>query len=489
MKRKIVIPLVAITVVLALVIVLAFLAIPHYIGPAPGRGFRKAIILCSANDFYPYEAEEDYNGGEDSNLNGDSGFWVPAGSGATPGYNATYGHDAPGSLFVQIDAPDVQFNYTYDWDLHQTLTEYAFYNISAWFQIQGWLPTTGGAKVGLQWLDSIGTTVRTDWSPLLTPILDNWTIINIEGVCNNDTNNEITDLNLVFAIEAIFPEGSKVFFDDIKVDKWIAVNNTNPTDPNPPPSRIDSDGFPAQALHVYWILKSHGYTDDHIFLMIYHTNDNVIDIKKNDSIANDLIGAVIDVENDDVNSSRFKHELNVSISGSFASGIIPKDQLIIFMTDHGSNAVLGDGNATFHFEADNSFITEFEFYDLVKEIDCERMMINVDSCFSGNFLNSNKNIGLSWYDIPNCLFVSTSSNVFSWYWISNNNGDGFAGSWFFHQFWEQLDQNQTISNAFFFAVNFIPWNQFMPLIATQMPLLYDNMGINTTLSFNSDPPL
>jgi hypothetical protein len=178
------------------------------------------------------------------------------------------------------------------------------------------------------------------------------------------------------------------------------------------------------------------------------------------------------------------------------------------MTDHGSNAVLGDGNATFHFEADNSLITEFEFYDLVKEIECERIMINVDSCFSGNFLNSNKNIminvdscfsgnflnsnkniGSSWYDIPNCIFVSASSNVFSWYWISNNNGDGFAGSWFFHQFWEQLDQNQTINNAFFFAINFIPWNQFMPLIATQMPLIYDNMGINITLSFNSDPPL
>jgi len=342
--------------------------------------------------------------------------------------------------------------------------------------------------VGLRWSNPSGV-VRTDWSNGLLATSGQWEMLQVSGVCNNATNNEITQMQLILAVEGTMTHNDEVFFDDVKVDKWIAVYNTNPTDSSPPPSRIDSDGFPAQALHVYWILKSHGYIDDHIFLMLYHTNDNVIDIKANDLIANDLIGAVIDVENDDVNSSRFKQELNVSISGSFASGIIPKDQLIIFMTDHGSNAVLGDGNATFHFEADNSFITEFEFYNLVKEIDCERMMINVDSCFSGNFLNSNKNIGSSWYDIPNCLFVSASSNVFSWYWISNNNGDGFAGSWFFHQFWEQLDKNQTISNAFFFAVNFIPWNQFNPLIVTQMPLMYDNMGINTTLSFNSDPPL
>jgi ABC-type transport system substrate-binding protein len=163
------------------------------------------------------------------------------------------------------------------------------------------------------------------------------------GVCNNETGNEITDLHLVLSLEGSFPTGplDRVNYDDLVVDKWIAVNNTNPTDPNPPPSRIDSDGFPAQALHVYWILKSHGYTDadGNIFLMLYHTGDDVIDIKAGDGISNDLnrTGIEIDVENDDVNSSRFKQELNVSISGSFASGIIPKDQLIIFMTDHGSN--------------------------------------------------------------------------------------------------------------------------------------------------------
>ncbi len=495
MKRKIVIPIVAITVVAVLVIALVFVFMPPSPGPDFETGSRKAIILCSANDFYPYEAEEDYGGGNDATFVNDVGNWTFSGTNSVGLWDPIVSNNTPGSLLIQpTEAELVSAAYTLNYSQFYELYEYAMYNLTVSVHVNSPSPIIGkGVRIGLVWLNSIGQVTRTDWSSYDNSTLNQWFSLNIVGVCNNETGNEITDLHLVLSVEGSFATGvlDHVNYDDLVVDKWIPFNNTNPTDPNPspPPSRIDSDGFPAQALHVYWILKSHGYTDDKIFLMLYHTNDNVIDIKANDLIANDLIGALIDVENDDVNSSRFKQELNVSISGSFASGINSKDQLIIFMTDHGSNAVLGDGNATFHFEADNSFITEFEFYDLVKEIDCERIMINVDSCFSGNFLNSNKNIGSSWYDIPNCLFVSASSNVFSWYWISNNNGDGFAGSWFFHQFWEQLDQNQTISNAFIFAINFIPWNQFMPLIATQMPLMYDNMGINTTLSFNSDPPL
>jgi len=57
------------------------------------------------------------------------------------------------------------------------------------------------------------------------------------------------------------------------------------------------------------------------------------------------------------------------------------------------------------------------------------------------------------------------------------------------QFWEQRDQNQTINNAFNFAINFIPFNRGLPLVVSQTPLMHDNMGINMTWSFNSDPPL
>jgi len=436
---------------------------------------RKAIILCSANDFYPTEADEDFNGGIDSTFDTGAGNWTYVGATGLGDHSPVVGNESAGSLFVVssdfVNPQLVEGSFILNYETHYDLQEYAYYNMTAKIFIQSGIPIEGpGIRIGLRWLNSTGNLIRSDWSNYTNFPSLKWQELQVSGVCNNQSDNAISELELNLQVNATLnPIVDQLYFDDVKIDRWIAVNLTDPIDPNPPPSSVDSDGFPAQALQVYWILKGHGYLDDNIFLMLYHTNDLVIDIKAGDGILNDLNGAVIDVENDDVNASRFKYELNVSKSDSFASQITQKDHLIIFMTDHGSNGVLPDGNATFHFEADNSVITEFEFYDLVKNINCNRMMINVDSCFSGNFLNQNANIGASWYDIPNCLFVSASSNVFSWYWINNKNGDRFAGSWFFHQFWEQLDQNQTINNAF--------------------NLMHDNMGINMTWSFNSFPPL
>ena len=284
----------------------------------------------------------------------------------------------------------------------------------------------------------------------------------------------------MLAVEGNMTGTDMVLFDDIKVEFWFP-----PPIPHPLPSSIDSDGFPAQALQVYWTLKNHGYTDENIFLMLYHTNDNAIDIKANDGILNDLTGAIIDVENNDVTSNRFKQELNATISGSFASSIDLKDQLIIYMVDHGSNRILGDGNATFHFEADDGYISEFEFVDLIKGINCKRKLINIDICYSGNFLNHNSSIGSSWYDIPNSILVTSTTDTFSWYWRDNTNGDGFAGSWFFHQFWNQLNQNESIGTAFNFSKNFIPSGLGMSINEIQSPLIRDNLGTKDTWSFSN----
>jgi len=54
-----------------------------------------------------------------------------------------------------------------------------------------------------------------------------------------------------------------------------------------------------------------GYTDVDIFLMLYHKNDFIIEIKFDDGIVHDLTGVVIDVLDDDVNVSRVKREFSV----------------------------------------------------------------------------------------------------------------------------------------------------------------------------------
>ncbi len=205
-----------------------------------------------------------------------------------------------------------------------------------------------------------------------------------------------------------------------------------------------------------------------------------------DITSNDLLGATIDVEDDGVTATRFKQEMNVSVGGSFAESIQPNDQLIIVLTDHGSNLVLGDGNVTFHFEADNSFITETEFFDLVKLIECSRMMINIDCCFSGNFIQSHPG---TYYSVENAILISASSNVAAWYWINNQNGDLWAGSWFFNPFWEQLFYGFDVMNAFIFAKNFIPFGRINPLGVTQMPLIFDPENLASTWNFNSNPKL
>jgi len=468
----------------------------------PYFGQRKAIILCSANDFYGSE-DDDFNNGNDSGLGQDNslGNWTFDGGGATDGYHANgFGHVSgpPGSIFIENSAggplPLAGVNFTLDWNAHYDLYDYVFYNMSAWIYLEYSNTTSGGARIGLQWLNSSAEVVRTDWSENITESeVGIWKSVNVSGVCNNDTNNEITQLKLVLSAQGEFsPTPYNIYFDEIKISRWVQVNLTDPSTPPPPPGKLDSDGFPAQALQVYKILKKHDYSDENILLMLYYKDDadGIVDIDQNDGIPDDLVGAVIDIANDSVTAARFKQELDVSVSGSFASNIHPEDQLIIYMTDHGSNKILGDGNATFHFESDGSTINETEFYNLVKEIDCARMLINIDCCFSGNFLNYNSSIGQAWYDIPNSVLVSSSANVLSWYWVYSNNNDGWAGSWFFHVFWDHLDQGQTVQGAFNLALGFMPSvNPPAPLVQIQNPLMHDNLGIANSWSFSSTPQL
>ena len=493
MRKKVVIPIIAVIIIGAVAVSVIFLILLN-LPPDIVPGKRKALLIGSANDFYESEPDDDFNDGGDSNIDLGLGNWTFDGNNCVGEYSPIEGNPI-GSLmiFPLLDMP-ASGNFSLDYSEHYDLIEYALYNVTVDVKIKSDIPLGGnGVRAGLQWLNSTGSTVRVDWTDSIWNITNSWFSMNLTGVCNNETNNEITDLNLVLSLNASFPDpvNKAVYFDNIKIDRWISVNVSAPVEPPPSPGGINSDGFPAQVLQVYWILKNHGYSDDDIFLMLYWKNDvdGIVNIYRNDGILDDTVGAIIDVLDDDVNASRFKYELNPSIHGSFANSIKPNDYVIIYMVDHGSNKMFANGSATFHFESDNSFITEFEFYNLVKEITCARMMINVDCCFSGNFLNSGPNVGNSWYDIPNCIMITASSNIPSWYWINNANGNGWAGSWFFHVFWEALDKNMTIGVAYNNAILFVPFNQANSLLNIQNPLLYDSMGVITTLSFISDPPL
>ena len=454
--------------------------------PIPGE--RKAIILCSANDFYRKDGFPDFDEGDFNNETTNwEGEFNPNGYGIVG--SSIPGHNTPGVIQLIAKAnfsnAYVEMEFVYNWTKYFELFKYAAYNLSAWVNIttNTWtpasiVPATGdGAKVGLRWLNASNEEVRTDWSNGLLDTPTGWTMLNSTGIADNSTMSEITQLHLVLSVEGNMTGTDMVLFDDVKVEYWFP-----PPIPTPPPSNIDTDGFPAQALQVYWVLRDHEYKDNNIFLMLYHTGDAIIDINAGDGIANDLTGAIVDVENDDVTSSRFTEELNVTHPGSFASNITGRDQLIIYMVDHGSNTILGDGNATFHFEADDSYISEQEFFNLVKEINCRRMMINIDICFSGNFLFQDS---INWYNLPKSILITSTTDILSWYWRNNNNPDGFAGSWFFHQFWDRLNQNYTVEAAYNSSIAWIPSGQVSTISDIQTPLLEDYLGIKDIWSFNS----
>jgi len=497
MNLKKVVPIFAIAIIVIMVVALVIVFLPP--GQISTQGSKKAIILSSANDYYRKDGEPDFNEGNDAKFNDEEnnwtlGNWINMFGAVDP---TTPGHDGlPGVFrFFAAGAGYANLEYVFNWTMYYPLYNFSAYYFSVWVNIStnpgaGGLPITigppNGVRVGLRWLNSSNSTVRTDWSNGIFDTPGGWTLIEVTGVCNNTSGYEITQLQLVLSVEGTMIGNEMVLFDDVKVEHWFP-----PPIPFPIPSNIDTDGFPAQALQVYWVLKNRGYIDDNIFLLLYHTNDSIIDIDANDQFTNDLnrsgIVADVDVENDEVNASRFKLELDVSISGSFASGIQKNDELIIFITDHGSNKVISDGNATFHFEADDSYITEVEFYNLVKQINCARMLINIDMCFSGNFLNENANIGFSWYNIPNSILITSTTDILSWYWRDNNNADGFAGSWFFHQFWEQINQSQTVGDAFNSAKNFVLSGQVKSINEIQSPLIQDNLGIKDTWYLTNSP--
>ncbi len=79
-----------------------------------------------------------------------------------------------------------------------------------------------------------------------------WTFLNVTAIADNSSLTEITQLHLVLAVEGNMTGTDMVLFDDIRVERWFP-----PPIPIPIPSNTDADGFPAQALQVYWVLKNH----------------------------------------------------------------------------------------------------------------------------------------------------------------------------------------------------------------------------------------
>jgi len=228
----------------------------------------------------------------------------------------------------------------------------------------------------------------------------------------------------------------------------------------------DVDAMPAQALHAYLVLNDRGYREDEIYLMLYHPNDNLIDV--NGDGENDLPKVVIDVENYQVNKENLVAWLEKisNISDRY-------DEIIIYIVAHGEQT---NGNfSAFSFE-NGGRITSKEFTEYLKPIKYRKMILLLDFCYSGNF-------GSVLIKPGRVIVASAEDNKISWYywnWRLNETDKkifGSSGSVFFHPFWNKVKEGATIQEAYQYGrEKCLRWSNFDPksknIIQNQNPQIY-----------------
>lgn len=317
------------------------------------------------------------------------------------------------------------------------------------------------AYVGILWYDNTGSPIENVWSSGVSGVPD-WTLETLT------TMSPSTAASAEIRLRGKNPSPSEmcwVLFDTVKMSHYEYVDN---------PSTLENqDAFPAQTLQAYWALKNNGYDDDHIVLMLYHTGDSFISI--DDNTVNALTGAAVDVEDDDVTKGRLENEIR-----DLAAAVENDDEVLIYLVDHGSY----DNNAYFHFETGDN-ISGQELDNWLDQITCARMTVLVDSCYSGDFITSP--LSQSGRILVSACGPPDDNLAKYWTGVSPSENIPFAGSWFFHPFWENIAAGDSIGTAYSNACNYIPTQSGtyagMTVNSIQSPRLLDNVGDAGAYSF------
>ena len=202
----------------------------------------------------------------------------------------------------------------------------------------------------------------------------------------------------------------------------------------------DVDAFPAQALQAYYVLKSMGYQDGQVCLMVYHLNDSFID--GNLDGVNDMHDAVIDFENDLVSKSNLRHALE-----NLSRQVRQYDEVMIYLVGHGN---VTDGELIALSFENHEFITETEFSDWLDMIRCDRMPVFLDFCYSGEF---GKSVAAPGRTVV-CSSGDKKESWYYWNWGLNSTEKaifGNSGSAFFHPLWKKMGEGATLQEAFRYA--------------------------------------
>lgn len=229
---------------------------------------------------------------------------------------------------------------------------------------------------------------------------------------------------------------------------------------------VDVDSFPGQALQAYRALKSAGYTDSEITLMVFHTGVEFIDADGDGF--NDLEGAEIDYENGEVNLENLKAELSRIAFFSDDS-----TEITIYIVAHGGYS--GYENA-FSFE-DGSKMSSTEFFDLLNPIRSESVFLFFDFCYSGGFVGGQ-------YPLKGVyLWAANDNNLDLFHWNYKNIPEaekaifGEDGSVFFHPFWKVIQEGGGVMDAYQYGRSqLLRWQRVDPTVyrmGVDLPLKQD----------------
>ncbi len=242
------------------------------------------------------------------------------------------------------------------------------------------------------------------------------------------------------------------------------------------PNGNDVPAHPGQALQAYWAIRHWGVPDENIYLFLQLETIDYIDYNYDDK--NDLIGAQIDCRDYKISWTSVNN-----LFTELSQKLTNDDELVIYIASHGYSI-----NSTYAGVRGNGFIIyENEFADMIKNIHVHKMVLFFDFCYAGNFASD--------LMAENRIIISeASANEETWcYWnwgayLYQNNKTaldifGDCGTVFSHPFWNKINENKTLIEAFNYAnETFRDWAIIAPPSAYIVKNMHPFIRIGTNVT-------
>jgi len=275
-----------------------------------------------------------------------------------------------------------------------------------------------------------GTTIETFKKPILTTSEASWMVFidkhpgaNWEHACQYVFIDPVTES--VKIIDAVRPPemlkdmvlfqghdilGGKNIIPKVKknVNSSRSVNNLWAV--------ILSGGASSGSNHVrYWndcsniyntLVNVYGYLDDHIIVAISDGTDPTPDQSNGGNSDPDLDGD----GDDDIMYSCVTSNLT-TIFGNLATTLGSQDSLFIFTTDHGSGQSGTPNQPTSMNLWNSEEIWDYDFADLLEPIQCREMILTLEPCFSGGFVNDIIDMSST---VPRIISTAANDHEYSW---------------------------------------------------------------------------